>query len=205
MADLEDLKKDLARALKLKDDARAAEIRRTIGDAFPDTPAGAVANFKLGLYLLMKAGQVDEAVERFRKVTTHKDKVYGPIARVTLAQVLFRQGKGQQAIFELRKAAGASPPTVTSVQAHAFLVMFLTELKKKDEAARARKDQLAALEALAARDEVEAASYGSFLLGLELAFEGKRADAKARLSGALDKGGLAEEDAAQARAALEAL
>ncbi|MBI2376945.1 MAG: hypothetical protein HYV07_23295 [Deltaproteobacteria bacterium] len=43
---------------------------------------------------------------------------------------------------------------------------------------RARKDQLAALEALAARDEVAAASYGSFL---ELAFEGKRADAKARL------------------------
>ncbi|MBI4818178.1 MAG: hypothetical protein HY791_18085 [Deltaproteobacteria bacterium] len=205
MADLEELKKDLARTLKLKDDERVAEVRRTIGDAFPETPAGAVANYKLGLYLLMKLGKVDEAIERFRLVTTHKDKVYGPIARVTMAQLLFKRGKSQQAIFELRKAASASPPTVTSVQAHAFLVIFLTELKKKDEAARAKKDHLAALEALAGRDDVEASSYGHFMLGLELLHEGRKPDARTRLESALSRGGLAEDDVATARAKLAEL
>ena len=153
----------------------------------------------------MREGRIDDAVERFRKVTASKDKVYGPIARVTLGQLLFKQGKTQQAIFELRKAASASPPTVTSVQAHGFLVLFLKQLGKKDEHTRARKDQLEALEGLSKREDAEASSYGLYLLGLEHMHDGRKDVARARLEEALKRGGLAAEDLEKVKEVLSRL
>ena len=63
MATLKELTRDLSAALKRRDMERVATIRRTIGDQFPETPVGTLANFKLGLSLLFQDGDLDQAAE----------------------------------------------------------------------------------------------------------------------------------------------
>ena len=105
-ANLEALHKELDAAIQAKDPEKINLIRGKIGDQFPATSAGAEANFRLGISLLMAGQSVEQAVERLRKAAKAKQSTWTAQARLSLGLVLKAQGKEQQALFELRKVAG---------------------------------------------------------------------------------------------------
>src|SRR5688500_15411197 len=121
MATLKDLQRDLARALEAGDPDQIASVRRTIASGFPDTPEAAEANYRLGLDQLFRGKNLEEAAKHLREATKAKAPPWSIASRVSLGLVMLRQGKAQQAIFELRRVAGIKPPTIHSAQAAGFV------------------------------------------------------------------------------------
>jgi tetratricopeptide (TPR) repeat protein len=189
-AALKDLLRDLARALEEGDRERIARVRRLIADGHSETSEAAEASYKLGLDALFLDLDLDRAVEHFRKAAKTKSALWSQAARVSLGMALFRQGKQQQAIFELRKAAGQKPPTIAAAHALAVISGFLRQMNNAAEADRARAEQMKLLVELTKSSSKEDAALAHYMLGVELKYEGKRADARrhfeAALGGALD-------------------
>lgn len=184
-APLKDLQRDLEGALERGDRERIAEVRRLIVERFPDSDVAAEARYKLGLDALFFDADLDAAVDHFRAATKSKTGPWGAAARVSLGMALFRQGKGQQAVFELRKAAGVKPPTVAA--AHALLLVsgFVRQLGNAAEADRARAEAMKLLDQLAKTAPAEDQALAHFLLGMEHKFEGRRDRARSHLEKAL--------------------
>jgi tetratricopeptide (TPR) repeat protein len=205
MASLKDLERDLKRALEAGDLDRVASVRRTIASGFADTPAGAEASYKLGLDQLFRAKNVGEAEKLLRDAAKSKAAPWSAAARVSLGILMLRQGKAQQAIFELRRVAGIKPPTIHSAQAAGFVVLALKESGNATEAERARKTQLEILGALIKSGEAETAALAHQMLGMEHKFAGERAKAKEHLSKALASAALPPDERRSAEAAMEDL
>ncbi len=205
MATLEALTGDLERALALQDFDTAAAVRRSIAQLFPETPAGAEANYKLGLDALFRHRNLDSAAEHFRAATKAKAPMWGVPARVSLGLVLLRQSKPQQAIFELRRVASVEPPIALSAQAAGMVVVALLEQGKGPEADRARQQHRRILERLTKQEPGVERAVGQFMLGIEKKFDGDRAGAKAALQAALELEHLPDEYRTQAEKALAEL
>ena len=205
MAKLEALLSDLSRALEAKNEDTAASVRRTIAEAYPETPEGAEARYKLGLAALYRAQDLDLAAQHFREATKAKQKVWSACARTSLGLVLLRQGKHQQAVFELRRAAAPRPADLMVAQAASMLVMALAEMGNTKESARARTQQLEILDTLAKSDEPQTAAIAQFYRGMEHKFDGERGPAKALLSAALAAELLPTDERAVAERALAKL
>lgn len=204
-AALEDLQKDLARALELGDPDRINAVRRTIAEGHPGTSAAAEASYRLGVAALFGAQDLDEAMARLKAAAKSKDKTWTPRARVSLGLLLFRQDKVQQALFELRKVAGAPVPTLDSAQALGFIAMIHRDTNKGAEAERVRGQQLELLGKLVKSEDAAVSGLAHYMLGMEHKFDGQRREATSHLEAALAGGGLAPEDAANVRAALDDL
>lgn len=185
MASLKELERDLDRALEAGDPEQVASVRRTIAGGFPGSPAAAEASYKLGLDQLFRAQNPDEAAKLLREATKAKAPPWSLAARVSLGILLLHQGKPQQALFELRRAAGVKPPSIESAQAAGFVVIALREIGNGKEAERARATQLEMLRALVKRDDDETRALAHFMLGMEHKFDGERAPAKQHLEAAL--------------------
>ena len=149
MASLEQLLKDLERALEIGDLDQVASVRRTIADAAPDVKEGAEAWYKLGLDALFRKGDRNVAAECFRSAAKAKIQPWSSSARVSLGLVLASHEKHQQAAFELRKAIGALGPSLLQAQAFGLLVVVLRQGKQGAEAERARKEHMALLARIA--------------------------------------------------------
>ena len=87
MAALEQLQRDLDRALEAEDHAAAAAVRRTIVDSYADRPEAAEAAFKLGLFSLFKEKNLDAAEAALRTAAKAKHPVWSPQARISLGVV----------------------------------------------------------------------------------------------------------------------
>lgn len=184
-APLKDLLRDLTKALEAGDRERIATTRRLIVEGHPETNEAAEASYKLGLDALFFGADLDAAVECFRTASKMKSPAWSAPARVSLGMALFRQGKLQQSIFELRKVGGAKPPTITSAQALAIAAGFLRQSGNKPEAERTRAEAIKLLEQLVKSTAAEESALAHYLLGLERKLEGKRDLAKKHLSQAL--------------------
>src|SRR5262249_26631296 len=156
---------------------RVASVRRTIAAQFTDTPAGAEASYKLGLDALFRKRNADEAAEHFRAALKAKS-AWATAARTSLAIVLLRQGKGQQGMFELRKIAGAAPPSIGSAYAQGLLVLALREAKKPQEADKAHEEHKRMLLKVAEASSGEDKALAHFMLGMEHKIDGEREPAK---------------------------
>ncbi len=198
---IQDLVRDLERALQSGDHDRVASVRRTIAHQYPETPAGAEASYKLGLDALFRKRNADEAAEHFRAAVKAKSTWSAP-ARTSLAIVLLRQGKGQQGMFELRKIASASPPTIASAYAQGLLVLALREAKKGPEAEKAHQEHKRMLLKVAETSTGEDKALAHFMLGMEHKIDGEREPAKKQLQAALAVGALEARERKQAEAAL---
>lgn len=199
---LKDLSKDLERALAKGDAELVASIRRTIAEAHPETDEGAEAAYKLGLESLFRSKDIEEASEWLRKAAKAKSKEWGPLARTSLGLLLHRQGKLQQAVFELRKAAGGVP-SIAGAVALGLTVILFREAKNGAEADRARADQKKMLLALTKGEDAEDAALAHYMLGMEHKHDGERADAKRHLEAAVKSNALAGDAAEKAKAALK--
>jgi len=202
METLDELEKDLERSLKVDDFEAVASVRRSITQLHPDTPPAAEAHYKLGLDALFRQRSLDAAADHFRASAKLKISQWSLPARMSLGLVLLRQGKPQQAIFELRRVASAEPPTAQSAQAAGMVVVALLEQGKSAEADRARQQHRRILERLCKQDEGVDASMGYFMLGMEKKFDGDRTGAKAALEAALATPHLPEEYRQQVQRAI---
>ena len=202
---LEQLLIDLKSALNQKDAARINDTRRQLGDEHGQTEAGVEANFRLGVSGLMAGQDVDEAMKRLRMAAKAKHSVWTPQARLSLGLLLKAQGKEQQAIFELRKVAGAKTTSLASAQALGFMVMMLEDAGNSEEASRTRKQHHKLLSEMASSSESEVSSLAHYMLGMDLKYSGSRQDAKKHLELALERGGLAADELGRVQEALAAL
>jgi Flp pilus assembly protein TadD len=110
---------------------------------------------------------------------------WATLARSALGMVLLRQGKHQQAVFELRKVASVTPPTVLSAHGWGLVVYALRESKNMKEAERARGEHKKVLIKLTQSKSPEDAAIGNFMLGMEYKFDGDRTLAKQHFTTAL--------------------
>lgn len=201
MAKLSDLLRDLDRALAADDQDTAASVRRTIAEGHPGTPEAAEAHFKLGLFQLFKRQDLDAAATHLREAAKAKHAVWSPQARISLGLILHRQGKFQQAVFELRRVSGMTPPSLITAQAAGLVVLSLRSDGKAQEAERARGQQLDMLDKLTRSLAGEEQAMARFMLGMEHKHDGRRDKAKPLLQAALT-GGLPAAEAAVAKRAL---
>lgn len=206
MAELKDLLRDLTRALEANDHAASAAVRRTIVENHGGQPEAAEAGFKLGLHLLFKERDIDGAVSVLRGAAKAKHPVWSPQARISLGQLLMRQGKHQQAVFELRRVAGSTQATLVSAQAAGLVVIALREAQQGPQAERARAQYLDILERLTDGEgsDVERA-LAQHMLGLEHKHDGRRDLARPLLAAALESGALPKDEHAQAERAIAEL
>ncbi len=205
MAQLKDLMRDLGRALQADDHSTAASVRETISAGHPGTPQAAEAGFKLGLYRLFKERNLDQAALSFRAAAKAKHPVWSPQARMALGQILGRQGKVQQAVFELRRVAGMTPPTVITAQAAGLVVLVLREAGNGAEADRARGPQLDILGRLCKNSQGQDLALAQHMLALEHKYDGRRDLAKPLLQQALTSGDLPPAQVAQVEQVLKEL
>lgn len=196
---------DLNRALEADEQSNAASVRETISDGHPGTPEAAEASFKLGLYRLFKERNLDTASVALRVAAKAKHPVWSPQARMALGQILARQGKVQQAVFELRRVAGMSPPTLITAQAAGLTVLVLREADKGTEADRARTQQLDILGRLCKSSQGLDLALAQHMLALEHKYDGHRDLAKPLLQMALSSGNLPEAQGAQVEQILKEL
>jgi tetratricopeptide (TPR) repeat protein len=201
MTKLQDLERDLERALKSGNLDQVASVRRTIAEGHPDTAAGGEASYKLGLDTLFRKRNADEAAELFRKAIKSKSQ-WAAAARISLAIVMLRQGKTQQAMFELRKLASANPPTIAAAYAQGLLVVALRESNQGKDAERIHGEHKKMLAKLTEVANGEDQALAHLMLGLEHKFDGERDLAKTHLEQAIRLKALAPEDLARAEAAL---
>ena len=203
-AKLPDVLADLRRAEQNEDTARIDELRRKLVETFPDAPESAEASFRLGLVTLLRDGKPDEAEVRLRLGTKSSNKAVAAQARTHLGMLLHRRGKTQQAVFELRKVAGRSPPDLWSAQALALVHLVFREQGNAKEAERARAEQLKLLEQLT-KGEGESQAFAHFFLGMEHKFDGRREPAKRHLELAAKHAALPAGEKSQVQAALRDL
>jgi tetratricopeptide (TPR) repeat protein len=204
-SNLEGLIKQLSAALRQKDAAVINEKRAQLGDQHPDSDAGAEANFRLGISGLMAGQDLEEAIKRLRKASKAKHPIWTPQARLSLGLLLKAQGKEQQAIFELRKVAGAKTASLSAAQALGFMVMMQEDSGNKEEASRTRKQHHDLLAKMVQSEDKEVASLAHYMLGMDHKYDGSRADAKMHLEKAIQCGGLQLEERSRVEEALTSL
>lgn len=205
MAQLSDLMRDLERALQAQDHGTAAAVRRTIVEGHEGTAEAAEAGFKLGLFHLFKERNLDAAAEALRGAAKAKHPVWSPQARISLGQILARQGKVQQAVFELRRVASLTPPTLVSAQAAGLVVMTLRAAGNSAEAERSRGAYVEALIRLVEAPDAQVRALAQLMLAQEHKYDGRRDMARPLLEKALASKALPEAEAAQASQALKEL
>jgi tetratricopeptide (TPR) repeat protein len=201
---LDALKKDLDRAIKAGDPDKIAAAWQALANSYPDTPDGGDASYRLGLDALFRGKSLDKAAELFRVALKSKG-THALSARSSLGLVLMRQGKHQQGVFELRKVAGTTPPTIFSISAWGLLVVAFKELGNMKEAERAHVEHKRALEKMTASKVAEDAALAHYMLAMEYKIDGERAIAKRHLEAALATKALPKAELASATAVLAEL
>ena len=158
-----------------------------------------------GDHRLQRRGELDEAAEHFRWAAKAKAKKWSTAARVSLGLILFRQGKNQQAVFELRRVAGTKSANLVAAQAWGMLVIIHRQTGKAQDAERAQGEYRKMLEKLIASPKLGESAMAHFMLGMDYKFDGDRASAKEHLQTALASDALPDDERQQAENALKSV
>jgi tetratricopeptide (TPR) repeat protein len=182
MAQLEDLLNDLANLDAQHDLDGMRRLRERIVSEHPDTEAAVEALYKIGLDLLFRERNLNEAVAKFEEAGKRKHPFWSSAARTSLGLCYHHQGRTQKALFELRKVAYPEQPTPHSVTALTFIENILESQNAADEVKRTRKDRIAQLEKLTEQSKVNnrGSERGYYLYQLAVAWKDAGDDAKAR-------------------------
>jgi hypothetical protein len=156
MADVEKLKKRLAKAEEADDADQVEQILAEIADTAGESPDGSEARYRLGLSVLFRHKNTEQALALFKEAAKAREKTpFVHSARVSQALCLWALNKRQQAMFELRKLL---PKDVQPAGHTAMALDFLSLLLRESGApakdiAKVDADRKAHLEALAANAE----------------------------------------------------
>lgn len=176
----------------------ALRLREQWLNQAPESVEAAQAGYQAALSRLFQ-DQVDRALELLREVVRTRCAPWAGMARVSLATLLLKMNKVQQATFELRKASNET--SLTGVQAQALLAEALTASGKGQDAEKVRDAMKKRLAQLGLDGGVDGA-LASLMLGMEHKRDGERSEARRHLQRALDAPELPEEHRALARQAL---
>lgn len=177
MAELKSLLETIAGLEALQDLDGLRATREQLLVEYPESESAVEAGYKVGLDLLFRARQLDLAVERFAAAAQSKHPFWSAAARTSLGLCYYHQRRSQKALFELRKVAYAKQVSGHSVTALAFIENIFATEGKQDDAARVRKDRIAQLEQLVAKDRSNTAAIGErghYLYQLGLALKDSR-------------------------------
>lgn len=208
MTELNKLLKKLRNAEKKEDLDKLDKVRQQIIEEHGEAPEAAEARYRLGLSMLLRHGNLQQAETLFVEATRSSDQLFAPMARISYALMLHAQKKEQKALFELRKVVGSRKATPQSVVALAFIVTVLRDMgAKPDEVKRARKQQIEQLMTLVGETDDDALRAQLLLqLGLAQLDHKDPEEAKHTLQQALELSVEADPEIHQeARAALKTL
>jgi tetratricopeptide (TPR) repeat protein len=191
MADLEGLLKELDQQEAAGDLEGLWKTRQVIVANFGNTPEAVEAAYKVGLHYLFHLRDLDQAVTHFQAAAKHKDPYWSLAARTSLGICLFHQGRGQKALFELRRVGFTETPNDHSVTALAFMETIHAVEAQMDELNRVRTERIKQLyvlieESRPSKDQ----TFGQHLFSLATALvdEGDLKAAKACLDEAKELG-----------------
>lgn len=195
---------ELEGALVAGDEPRQAALRAQLL-ASAEGALAAEAGYRLGLYQLYRQQDLEAAAASFKAAAGKKTDPWSLMARTALGLVRAQQGSLQQAFFELRRAAGKTPPSLLSAQAGALLVTLLSEAGRGGEANKAEEALYRQLDLLGRSEDPEVGPPARLMRALEHKKAGERAPAKALLAALLSEGQLSAELSQTAQAALAEL
>ncbi len=178
MAQLDALLSDLANFEALQDLDGLRRVREQIAAQHPDSAQATEAIYKIGLDLLFRARDLEQAVGKFEEAAKRKTPYWSDAARTSLGLCYYHQHRAQKALLELRKVAHAEKPSAHSVAAITFIETIYESEGNKDELKKARKERLAQLEKLA-KDAPEPKERGYFMYMLGMALREQGDDARA--------------------------
>lgn len=182
MAKLEDLLNDLANLDAQHDLEGLRRVRQVIVAEHPDSEAAVEALYKIGLDLLFRERNLNDAVLKFEEAAKRKHPFWSGAARTSLGLCYYHQRRLQKALFELRKVAYPEQPSSHSVTALSFIENICMAEGQSTDAQRARKDRVSQLERLveSAKASGQAAERGFYLYTLAQALRDQGDDARAK-------------------------
>ena len=142
MADLEGLVKELDQQEAAGDIEGMWKTRESIVADFGDAPQAVEAAYKVGLHYLFHLRDLDQAVTHFQGAAKQKHPYWSLAARTSLGICLFHQGRGQKALFELRRVGFTETPNDHSVTALAFMETIHAVEAQMDEVERVRTERI---------------------------------------------------------------
>ena len=184
MSDLTELKAELDRLEGDKDYAGMVALRERIVAEHPDTEDAVEATYKIGLHNLFYERELAKATERFEQAAKKKHPYWSAAARTSLGICYYHQGRGQKALFELRRVGYADVATQHSITALSFMETIHANEAEEDEVKRVRQERIKQLRQLIETLRSDpSADLGQYLFSLAAALhdEDERAEAKAML------------------------
>lgn len=148
MAELEGLLKQLAEQEAAGDTEGMWKTRESIFGEYPNTDEAVEAQYKAGLHCLFHIRDLGKAVEYFQAAAKKKHPYWSLAARTSLGICLFHQGRGQKALFELRRVGFTDTPNDHSVTALAFMETIHGVDGEMEELGRVRTERVKQLRAL---------------------------------------------------------
>ena len=148
MADLQALLEQLTQYDSANDHDGLRKVREQIVAEHPESDESVEALYKIGLDMLFRQRQLDDAVETFGIAAKRKHPYWSLAARTSQGICLYHQGKKQKSIFELRKVGITETPSEHSVTALAFMETIFLNEGNLDEVERVRLQRLKQLSEL---------------------------------------------------------
>ena len=184
MAQLDELLKQLEEQVDAGDAEGMWKTREAIVTQHPDAEQAVEAQYKAGLHCLFHIRNIEPAVEHFQAAAKKKHPYWSLAARTSLGICLFHQGRGQKALFELRRVGFTESPNDHSVTALAFMETIHGVDGQMDELARVRAERIKQLRVLIEQSrESRDQNFGQHLFSLATALvdQGELKDAQASL------------------------
>ncbi len=186
MSSLESLLNDLANLDAQHDLDGLRRVREEIVIAFPESDEAVEAQYRIGLDFLFRQRDLLAAMEAFGTAAKRKHPYWSAAARTSLALCLYHQKRTQKALFELRKVAYPTTPSVHSITALTFLENIYIEEGIPAEVKKARKDKIGQLDKLVKASRTEGGDlaergYHLFQLGMAHFDDGDEKTARAML------------------------
>jgi tetratricopeptide (TPR) repeat protein len=178
LAQLEALLEELENHDQKADLDALRRVREQIVLEHAGTDAAVEALYKIGLDLLFRERNLEQAVLRFEEAAKRRVAYWSDAARTSLGLCYFHQRRAQKALLELRKVAYPDKPNVHSITALSFIETIYESEGKDEEVRRVRKDRIAQLEQLVKQVKAPA-ERGQFLFQLGLACRDQGDDARA--------------------------
>jgi len=184
MSELSELKDELDRLEVNKDYTAMAALRERIVAEHSESEEAVEALYKLGLHSLFYERALGPATERFELAAKKKHEYWSAAARTSLGICYYHQGRGQKALFELRRVGYSEVPTEHTITALSFMETIHANEAEEEEMVRVRQERIKQLRSLIADMRSEpSVDFGQYLFSLAAALhdEGDHDDASAAL------------------------
>ncbi len=191
MSELPELRDELTRLEAEKSYDGMLAVRERILAEHPDTEDAVEALYKIGLHCLFHGRDLTQATQHFEQAAKKKHPYWSAAARTSLGICYYHQGRGQKALFELRRVGYAEVPSEHSITALSFMETIHANEAEEEEVDRVRLERIKQLRQLIEKQsDTSSSDLGQYLFSLAAAVhdDGDRGEARALLEQAKSLG-----------------